>query len=346
MLCGGQSMSIEYLQTYLVYPNKGVAEPRLISGTDVPLEGEVFTLLNDVYLKSERECSIDIAFNQPADGVVSNPCRALLLDYARAPSVATGLPLATRLAAHSTRRSGLGLLFLATGMVGAQRKIVIARFAANSGILADENREALSVQFVERVFLKSVGSYKAVLYQDLVTEHGFWIAKAVDRQINSSETEVSRYWITDFLDSDFKTTSATGTRVLAVAMRNAAKATENLDIKKEITAAATLGAGLNNQVMTANDFIARLGLSHRSREAITGQMRHQGLLNEQFRFSAEEFNRQLPYKSVELHNGAILTAAATEFDQVFARSEPTAEGQVTYEATGRVISEKLEKVPR
>lgn len=85
MRCGGQRMSVEYLQTYLVYPNKGVAEPRLISGTDVPLEGEVFTLLNDVYLKSERECSIDIAFNQPADGAVSNPCRALLLDYARAP---------------------------------------------------------------------------------------------------------------------------------------------------------------------------------------------------------------------------------------------------------------------
>ncbi|WP_151343763.1 hypothetical protein [Rhizobium leguminosarum] len=340
-------MSIEYLQTYLVYPNKGVAEPRLISGTDVPLEGEVFTLLNDVYLKSERECSIDIAFNQPADGVVSNPCRALFARlragaFRRHWASSSHPPCGSFYAAVGAWSS-----LLATGMVGAQRKIVIARFAANSGILADENREALSVQFVERVFLKSVGSYKAVLYQDLVTEHGFWIAKAVDRQINSSETEVSRYWITDFLDSDFKTTSATGTRVLAVAMRNAAKATENLDIKKEITAAATLGAGLNNQVMTANDFIARLGLSHRSREAITGQMRHQGLLNEQFRFSAEEFNRQLPYKSVELHNGAILTAAATEFDQVFARSEPTAEGgQVTYEATGRVISEKLEKVPR
>ncbi|MBB4189396.1 hypothetical protein GGE07_006078 [Sinorhizobium terangae] len=339
-------MTIENLQTFLVYPNKGVAEPRLISGTDVPLEGEVFTLLSEIYLKSERECSIDIAFNQPTEGVGLNPCRALLLDYARAPSVATGLPLATRLAAYSTKRSGLGLLFLATGVVGAQRKIVIARFAANSGILADENREALSVEFVERVFLRSVGSYKAVLYQDTVTDHGFWMAKAVDRQINSSETEVSRYWIADFLDSDFKTTSATGTRVLAVAMRNAAKATDNLDIKKEITAAATLGAGLNDQVMTANEFIARLGLSQRSREAITAQMRHQGLLNEQFRFSAEEFNRQLPYKSVELHSGAILTAAATEFDQVFAHTEPTADGQVTYTATGRVISEKLEKVQR
>lgn len=336
-------MNIQHLQTFLVYPNKGIAEPRPISGTDVPLEGEVFKLLQDVYTKSERECSIDIAFNQPVDGAAENPCRSLLLAYARAPSVETGLPLATRLGGFSTKRSALGLLFLATGMVGPRRKIVIARFAANSGILADENREALSVEFVERVFLRSVGSYKAVLYQDPVTNQGFWTAKAVDRQINSSETEVSRYWITEFLDSDFKTTSATGTRVLAVAMRNAAKVSDNLDIKKEITAAATLGAGLNDQVMTANDFITRLGLSQAARTAITGQMRHQGLLNEQFRFSAEEFNRQLPYKSIELHSGAILTAAATDFDEVFAHGEPNDEGEVTYSATGRVVSEKLEK---
>lgn len=339
-------MTIEHLQTYLVYPNKGLAEPKLISGTDVPLAGEVFKLLNDVYVKSERECSIDIAFNPPENDGDANPCRALLLAYAAAPSVALGLPIATRLAAHSTRRSALGLLFIATGMAGLQRKIVIARFAANSGILADENREALSVEFVERVFLRSVGSYKAVLFQDLVNDRGFWAAKAVDRQINSSETEVSRYWITDFLASDFKTTSATGTRILAIAMRNASRTTEDLEIRKQITAAATLGAGLNDQVMTANDFIARLGLSRPAREAITGQMRHHGLLNQQFRFSAEEFDRQLPYKSIELNSGAILTAAATEFDRVFIHDEPNAEGQVTYTATGKVISEKLEKVTR
>lgn len=339
-------MTIEHLQTYLVYPNRGASEPKRISGTNVPLEGEVFKLLQDVYLKSERECSIDIAFNPPPENGEGNPCRMILLNYARAPAVTTGLPLAIRLAAHSTRRSALGLLFLATGMVGSQRKIVIARFAANSGILADENRQALSVEFVERVFLRSVGSYKAVLYQDNVTEHGFWTGKAVDRQINSSETEVSRYWITDFLDSDFKTTSATGMRVLAVAMRKAAQLSSSLDIKKEITAAATLGAGLDDQVMTANDFISRLGLSQSAREAITGQMRHQGLLTEQFRFSAEEFNRQLPYKTIELHSGAILSAAATDFNEVFSHSEPDTEGNITFTATGKVISEKLEKVSR
>lgn len=339
-------MTIEHLHTYLVYPNKGIDPPRPIGGTNVPLEGEVFKLLQDVYAKSERECAIDIAFDRADDGAAHNDCRTLLLTYARAPSVDAGLSLATRLGSYSTRRSALGLLFLATGMVGQQRKIVIARFAAHSGILADENREALSVQFVERVFLKSVGSYKAVLYQDSVNDHGYWTGKAVDKQINSGEAEVSRYWITEFLASDFRTTSATGTRVLAVAMRNAAKSTGNLEIKKEITAAATLGAGLNDQVMTAGDFLGRFGLSQPAREAVVGQMKHPGLLNEQFRFSAEEFNRQLPYKSVELDSGAILTAAATEFDNVFDHGEPDENGDVTYSATGRVVGTKFERVSR
>lgn len=196
-------MGIEHLHTYLVYPNKGIDPPRAIGGTSVPLEGEVFNLLQDVYAKSERECSIDIAFDRADDGAAHNDCRTLLLAYAGAPSVETGLPLATRLGSCSTRRSALGLLFLATGMVGQQSKIIIARFAAHSGILADENPEALSVQFVERVFLKSVGSYKAVLYQDSINDQAYWTGKAVDKQINSSETEVSRYWITEFLGSDF-----------------------------------------------------------------------------------------------------------------------------------------------
>ncbi|WP_157009826.1 hypothetical protein [Sphingobium sp. YBL2] len=170
----------------------------------MPLEGEVFDLLQDVYAKSERECAIDIAFDRADDGTARNDCRTLLLAYARAPSVDTGLSLATRLGSFSTRRSALGLLFLATGMIGQQRKIVIARFAAHSGILADENREALSVQFVERVFLKSVGSYKAVLYQDTVNDQGYWTGKAVDKQINSGEAEVSRYWITEWDCQEFR----------------------------------------------------------------------------------------------------------------------------------------------
>lgn len=345
-MIGGGKMSIQHLQTYLVYPNKGATQPKAISGTSVPLQGQVFDLIQEIYDKSERDCSIDIAFNQPSEGASDNPCRELLLAYAKAPSVTSGLPLAKRLAEFSTKRSALGLLFLATGMVGQQRKIVIARFAANSGILADENRQALSVEFVERVFLRNASAYKAALYQDKVTNQGFWRAKAVDRQINNGETEVSRYWIADFLASDFQTTSATGTRSLAAAMRSASKETKSLRVKQEITAAATLGRGLNNQVMTADQFISRMGLSQSARDAITKQMRHIGVLKVQFRFDTEEFNRQLSFRSVELDTGAILTAAANDFDDVFVQGEPSREGRVTYSTTGKIVSEKLGKTRR
>ncbi len=339
-------MAIEHLHTYLIYPNKNVAEPHAIGGADVPLMGEVFDLLNDIYGKAERECTIDIAFDRAADGAAENECRSLLLAYARGPAAATGLALAERLAAHSTRRSALGLLFLATGLVGTKRKIVIARFAANSGILADEDRAELSVQFVERVFLRSVGSYKAVLYQDDITDQTFWSGKAVDRQINSGEIEVSRYWISDFLASDFKVTSAQGTKVLSVAMRRAAAESDNLEIKREIAAAATLGANLNEQVMSAREFFDRIGLSPATKDAVIAQVKQQRVLDEQFRFNSPEFARQLAYKTVKLDTGAMMTAASADFDAVFEHGEIHEDGSVTYSATGKVVSEKLEKTVR
>lgn len=339
-------MAIEHLHTFLVYPNKGVQEPRMISGAAVPLAGEVFELLDDVYSSTERECKIDISFNHAPDGQAVNECRSLLLEYANAPSVETGLPLAIRLGEYSTRRSALGLLFLAVGGVDGETKVLVARFAANSGILADEDAEELTVSFIQRVFMRNAGAYKAVVYQGLLTPQAFWSGKAVDRQINSREVEVSRYWITDFLLSDFRTTSAQGTRVLAVAMRNAAKKSESLKVKKEIAASATLAPNLNDQVMTGGQFLEQLALSPEAREAIIAEFRHNDLANEQFRFSAEEFQRQLPYKTVELNSGAMLTAPAADFDAVFERGEENDAGEVTYTTTGAEIGVKLSKMPR
>lgn len=339
-------MTIEHLQTFLVYPNKNVPEPRPISGADVPPEGEVFDLLDDVYSSTENECKIDISFDRAENGEAVNKCRSLLLAYANAPSVETGLPLAVRLGANTTKRSALGLLFLATGKIEQQTKVLIARFAANSGILADENPEKLTVSFIQRVFMRNAGAYKAVVYQGQLTPQAFWSGRAVDRQINSREVEVSRYWITDFLLSDFRTTSAQGTRVLAVAMRNAAKGSANLKVKNEIAASATLAPNLNDQVLTGAQFLEQLALSPEARAAITAEFKHGGLANEQFRFSAEEFQRQLPYKTVELDSGAMLTAPAAAFDEVFERGDANDAGQVTYSATGTEVGVKLTKLPR
>lgn len=110
----------------------------------------------------------------------------------------TGRALAQRLAQHTTKRSGLGLLFLITGEDGNNRKIVISRFPAQSAVMAEAEAATLNLAFLDRVFMKNAYSYKAVVYQHTSFTNGFWAGRAVDKQIESREREVSRYWINDF----------------------------------------------------------------------------------------------------------------------------------------------------
>jgi putative GTP pyrophosphokinase len=61
----------------------------------------------------------------------------------------------------TTHRSGLGLLFLVTGEDDGETKIVVSRFPADSGVLAEEKGKGLTVEFLERIFMKGAKSYKA-----------------------------------------------------------------------------------------------------------------------------------------------------------------------------------------
>jgi hypothetical protein len=117
----------------------------------------------------------------------------------------------------------------------------------------DENSASLTVEFLERVFMKNKASYKAVVYQHSSVQSGFWTGRAIDKQINSSAGETANYWILDFLASEFTVTAAAGTRRLASAIRSAAKKA-NLDVKQEIIAAATLASGLAGQRISINKF--------------------------------------------------------------------------------------------
>lgn len=337
-------MPIEHMHTYLVYPNKGRQEPLQIGGTTVPAEGRLFDMLAEVYEKSPTECAIDISFNQAADGGQQNVCRGLLLDYIRGPSIDTGRVIAEHLSSFTTNRSGLGLMFLLLGNEGQRRRVIVSRFPANHGILAEQEQNTLNVEFLERVFLKSANAYKAVIYEDDSLDAGFWTGKAVDKQINSKETEISSYWIKEFLDSDFRTTGALGTKRLALAMKEASRVATDFDVKQEIVAAVTLARGFNGQNLTASQFIAQLGLSPEARDRIVSQFQRRELADENFTFQHDVFSNQLPYRSVELNSGAILTGPATHFDNIFQREEmENAQGTVRYTTEGRETGAKLGK---
>jgi hypothetical protein len=334
-------VAIQHIFTYLVHPKKGIRAASATTGLKVELHGRLFDLLNNIYVKSDDECDIDITFSPTSDGVQQNDCRDLLCTHLGGPTLETGRAIAQRLEIHTDGRSGLGLLFLIAGKEGREHKLVISRFPTDNAIYVDEDPRKLTVRFLERVFLKHKSSYKAVLYRDASLKGGLWNGRAVDRQLNVPGNELSNYWIVDFLASEFTVTPAAGTQRLAAALRNAAKKV-SLDVKREIVAAATLATGLGKQKISIDEFNERFGLSDAARTAILRELKSPRLAQDRFQFDLSEFQSIATFRSVELSNGATLTAPSSDFDDVF-EEEPIegSRGEVRFTTQGRVLNEKI-----
>jgi hypothetical protein len=336
-------LPITHIHIYLVHPAKSVEEPEPIGGSDLALRGKMFWLLKDIYDRAEAECNIDISFNRDAEGAQHNACRDLLVAYAEGPTLVRGRRIAERLALHTDNRARMGLLFLVVGQEGDHHKLIISRFPADSGILAEQDGTTLSVEFLERIFMKSARAYKAVLYRHQSLAAGFWHGLAIDKQMNDAGADISAYWISDFLESDFRTTAAAGTMRLAVACREAARKAEKAELKSEIVAAVTLAGGQAGRRTSAREFVQRLGMSGDASTAILSEIKPQ-LADENFQFSADEFKKHVVYRSVELDNGGIMTAETEGFDRIFTSEVVDPDRKtIRYTTEGKIVREKLGK---
>jgi hypothetical protein len=220
----------------------------------------------------------------------------------------------------------------------------LSRFPADSGISAEENTSGLSLEFLEKVFMKSAKSYKAVMYKHTSFSTGFWQGSAVDKQMNDSDIDIPSYWIADFLESEFRTTSAAGTHRLAVACRDAARKSDKVAVKSEIAAAVTLVSGLAGQRLSIREFATRIGLSADAKSAIFSELRG-NTVDEKFQISADEFSKVIAYRSVELDTGGLLTAEVSNFDDVFQKETVRGRsGVVKFSAEGKIIGEKIGKL--
>jgi hypothetical protein len=337
-------LGIEHIHTYLVRAGKGSEVAAVSGGTSVPLSGKIFRMLESIYVRSDQDCDIEISFNQRDDGAQQNPCRDLVVEYVGGPTLTRGRKIAERLQQVTDQRSGLGLLFLICGKEGRAHKVVVSRFPTDTAILAEEGAGNLTVAFLDRVFMKSASSFKAVAYQDASLVSGFWFGRAIDRQINSRTVQVSNYWISEFLLSGFRLTPAAGTRRLAAALRNAARESTDVKVKSEIAAAVTLASRLAGRTTSISGFLEQSGLSDAGRAAVMKQVKSASIAVERFKFDLAEFKNQVGYRSIQLDNGAMLSAEAGEFDSVFQREALSkADQEYRFSTQGKVVGEKLRK---
>lgn len=333
-------MPIESIQTFLVHPHAPGDEGRHIGGIDVPLTGKLFDTLNKVYEKSDIECDIEIAF-VPNGDIQQNDCRDLVLGYLRARTLDAGRQIARRLREHTTNRSKPGLLVLMYGREGQDHRLVISRYPTNTGILAEETGGRLDVQFLERVFMRSAFSYKAAVYQN-ASLNRFWDGRAVDKQISSRSLPTPEYWIHGFLASDFRTTSAQGTRRLAIALKKAISSVDNLETKQELVAAATLARGVAGQPTSVSGFCDRYNLSAQARQAIVSHLPNVAVAAQQFTLDVSVFDQEVAYRTVQLDSGVLIAATASDFDALVDR-EALPGGEEKFSVTGHIVNERLRR---
>lgn len=90
--------------------------------------------------------------------------------------------------------------------------------------------------------------------------------------------------------------------------------------------------------------VQRLGLSEAATAALEASFPRVELMEEMFQFDREEFQRNAPYRAVELDNGGLLIAENARFNQVFNEEIGDAdERRVRYITEGRVVDERLRK---
>lgn len=338
-------MPIQAIYSFLTYPKRSHPDDPLAPGTQIPVEADnkLVRMLEALFQRAPQDCAIPIMFRADAADQM-NPVRTELLALLAGPSVESAAPLALRLQRSTAGTSGMGLMFVCLGEDaggGGGTRVLISRFPADEGVVAERSDVALTVQFVEQVFLKSAHSYKAATFVANGRADQLWNGHIVDRQLNHGSKAVADYWIVDFLVAEFATTAAAGTKRLAVALRQAISSTTNVSIKQEIAAAAQLAGNIPNRAMTIAGFCERFNFSDETKAAVVACIRPPRLVNDRFRFDSEEFARHLAYKQIELDNGAILTAPADRFDEVFERARRRQ--QETFSTTGTVVDQRLRK---
>ena len=335
-------MEISIISSYLILPGKHVENPPQIRGTNVPLIGPTFNLLNDIFQHAEIDCNIPICFLvEENEEQRQNIVRNLLIDYLNAPSYNNGFPLALRLQAFTTKKPGPGLLFIVYGFEGKSKKILISRFPADQGILAEERGEGLEIEFVERVFMKNRNTYKSALYKDSSFDNGFWRGFATDKQINNSD-DISQYWIRDFLKSDFFTTSIAGTSRFANAIKEASKSLHEENQKSELIALSTLITSLEGQNLSVNDVFERFNTSDGVKNEILSKLPSSERAGDVFCFNREEFLRNAPYRTIELDNKALITAPTEDFERVITKENVDVENKIVkLSSEGKILNEYL-----
>lgn len=337
-------MPITHLHSYLVHPGKKVAALKLapIAGTDVPLAGKLYEMMSEIYNDKNEKDKIKVRF---ISNKKQNDARDLLVEYAKTPDLPFGRKLAERLQSVTDGTPGIGLLFLIRGIENTSTRTVVSRFPADVGIVAEVKKSGLSVAFLEEVFMKNSKRYKAAVYEDTNLATGYWKGRIVDRQIGQGVMRsVSDYWLVDFLASESFTTPVSGSKRLAQIFDDAVKQATDAGVRDELISTAKLIPNLSGNVVSPESVVKHFSLSTESEKQILSSAKSPDLYAEKFKLDRDAFTSILSFETIELDNGAVLSAPSGQFDEVWTQQlVDESKGLRLYQTKGLPTERKFRK---
>ena len=130
-------MKIDKIFSFLTYPGKNKDNQPDIESASLPLKGKLFNMLSHIFDNAEKDCGIPVMFVSEEQDQ-ENTIRDAIVRLSQSKSIKDGRLLAERLQLFTTKKSGMGLLFISIGTEGYNKKIVISRFPAEEGIVAEK----------------------------------------------------------------------------------------------------------------------------------------------------------------------------------------------------------------
>ena len=336
-------MEVLSVRSFFVHPSKNDKKSKKITSAEISKGTQVFSMMEMLFKKSDKECTINIVLNPTKDGKQKNEFKKLLIEYSKNQSYENGLKIAEGLQYVTTQKSGLGLLFLIHGSSNGKTKIVLSRFAADEGISAKEAKDKLNVEFVQNVFMKNALTYKSAKFEGRANLSHITGGKAIDKQMNGQGDCIAHYWINHFLQCSLQTTAATGSNRLASRIKDALSNSKDSNVNSEIIAATSLLKNMNAQSLSGELFCNQYTLSIEAKELVRKVFKSDELFNENFIFDKTEFERVLSYKSMELDNGALISANAFLFNEVFIVTKSANDDSVQVTTVGKIVNQKLTK---
>jgi len=309
-------MAITHFHSYLIHPGKNIEaeDRRRISGAEIPLEGKLHDMFSIIYAESKTSCSHTVNFVTDDQ---NNAARDLIVPYAEGPTLKRGLKIAQRLQGFTTKTPGIGLLFLVRGEEKGKIRTLLSRFPAEVGILAEESKGGLNVEYLEKVFMKSAKKYKAAVYEDDSPDSKYWKGRVADHQISDGVRTVSDYWVVDFLESTSNTPSKEGSKRLGNTVKRALKSASDPEVKRELVSVAQLVPNLDGTRVSPKTITKKYSLSDAAAQAVREAAKNDQLFNDEFKLDKSEYGAVLSFETRELDNGAILTCASGQFNNVF-----------------------------